>query len=259
MRVIDMRSGAEQRVPRFSGNCQLWVPPTGDRLAYGLGPSSEDGFAPFRIVDPAHPQRELGGYRALFGVVIWSQDGRRVAWCGRRRTGFDLEVGGPSRRLPRCPVAYSPAGRVAYAIGNRLVVDGRTVVRAKGGITFVHYGTDGSLAIVVDGKRLVRYEADGRFSASVAIPEGRTPILSPHNCGGLFRPLRGIGRIRLVELPCYDGMPLGDVSGRDAAWSPDGTWIAIAERNAISLHPLAIVAPAIRWPGAALRLAWRAS
>jgi hypothetical protein len=256
VRVVGLGGGVERPLARFAGACSLWTPAAGPRFAYGLGPTSGDGFVPFRIADLARPNRELGGYRALFGVVIWSADGQRVAWCGRRRTGFDLEVGGPARRLPHCPVAYTPDNRIAYTIGNRLIVDGRTVVRANGGITFVHYGMDGSLAIVEDGKRLVRYDPAGRLDASVPIPDGRTPILSPTNCGALFNPFGGLGRIRFVELPCYRGRRVDGLLGRDASWSPDGTWIAVAEQRQIAFYRTTAFAEPIRWPAAAAQLVW---
>jgi WD40 repeat protein len=256
VRVVGLGGGVERPEARFAGTCSLWSPPVTQRFAYGLGPTSADGFAPFRIADLAQPHEELGGYRALFGVVVWSADGQRVAWCGRRRTGFDLEVGGPARRLPHCPVAYTPDNRIAYAIGNRLIVDGRTLVRAHGGITFVHYGTDGSLAIVEDGKRLVRYDSSGRLDASVSVPEGRTPILSPRNCGALFKPFGGLGRISFRELPCYRGRPLSDFFGRDAAWSPDGAWVAVAERSEIAFYRVTAPGRSLSWPAAAAQLAW---
>ena len=111
IRVIGLAGGRERPVAHFGSDCFLWAPPVGSRVAYGLGASSQDGLHPFRIADLALPNQELGGYRALFGVVIWSDDAQRVAWCGRSRIGFDLEIGGPATRLPRCPVAYTRGRR----------------------------------------------------------------------------------------------------------------------------------------------------
>jgi hypothetical protein len=257
IRVVDLVGGVERPLARFAGNCQLWAPPVGPRLAYGLGPASADGFSPFRIADLARPQRELGGFRALFGVVIWSQDGQRVAWCGRRHTGFDLEVGGPARRLPRCPVAYTPDDQIAYAVGNRLVVGSATVLRANGGITFVHYGTDGSLAVILDGERLERFDADGRLTAVVPVgqAQGRNVVLSPTNCAAAFPP-NDSGRVTVVYLGCFVGRLLNP-RGHAAAWSPDGLWLAVAERAAIAFHRVIGPPRTVRWPASAVQLAWR--
>jgi hypothetical protein len=257
VRVIGLSGGVERPLSRFAGNCQLWAPPVTDRIAYGLGPASGDGFSPFKLADLARPSVELGGYRALFGVVIWSLDGQRVAWCGRRRVGFDLEVGGPARRLPRCPVAYTPDDKIAYAVGHRLIVENRTVARVNGGITFAHYGMDGSLAIVEDGVQVLRYDRKGRFTGAFPTVEGRTPIFSPDNCAAAYRPLDGVEQITVLEFGCFHGRLPVPLVGRDAVWSPDGDWLAIAERGTIAFQRLVGPARTIRWPAAAAQIAWR--
>ncbi len=257
VRVIGLAGGRERPVARFRGDCSLWAPPVGARFAYGLGPSSLDGLQPFRIADIGNPNLELGGYRALFGVVLWSSDGQRVAWCGRDRTGFDLEIGGRAHRLPRCPAAYAPDNEIAYAVGNRLIVGGKTVVQTDGGITYAHWGADGSLAVVVDGKRLLRYAADGTLRGSFSVPEGKTPILSPRNCAAFFRPFAGPGEISFKDLGCYPARPPGILFGRDVVWSPDGTAYAVAERDAIVFHGIGDQSLTVRWPAVAARMAWR--
>ena len=260
IRVIGLAGGEERRLARFAGDCQLWAPPVGSHIAYGLGPTTADGFSPFKLADLDHPTRELGGYRALFGVVLWSPDGQRVAWCGRRRIGFDLEVGGPARRLPTCPVAYTPDDAVAYAIGNRLNDDRRgQILRVDGGITFAAFPDAKSIVVVVDGQRVEAYNG-GVLSYALDLParlQGRTPILSPNGCSAAFRPLEPPGQIDVVDLGCAPGRGPLTFFGNDAAWSPDGRWLAVAERETIAFHRIGGAQRTIRWPAAAAELAWR--
>ena len=211
IRVIGLAGGRERPVAHFGSDCFLWAPPVGSRVAYGLGASSQDGLHPFRIADLALPNQELGGYRALFGVVIWSDDAQRVAWCGRSRIGFDLEIGGPARRLPRCPVAYTRDGEIAYAVSNQVLVGDRVVFTADGGITYAKFGSDGSLAVVVDGERLER--SKGSSLTTTKIPprlQGVTPILRSDNCGALFP----LGQsVTLLDLGCTPGLPNRSFAG----------------------------------------------
>jgi hypothetical protein len=259
LREVQLSTGSERRLARFLGTCDLWAAPVGPAVAYGLGPSSVDGFVPFKLADVRAPDRELGGSRALFGVVLWSQDGGRVAWCGRRRVGFDLQVGGPSRRLPQCPAAYTPDGRIAYAVGNELLVEDKVAHRANGGITYVSYGTDGSLALVIDGERLERWEGD-RLTGEMAIPralQGRTPVLRFDNCGVVFPPIDVPGGIELFDLGCMPARSRGSFIARDAAWSPDGAWLAVAQSRAITFARVVAPRTVLRWPASAAELAWR--
>jgi hypothetical protein len=255
IRQIGLAEGRERPVARFVG-CQLWAPPVGSRVAYGLGPSSLDGLQPFRIADLAEPNRELGGYRALFGVVIWSADGRRVAWCGRSRVGFDLQIGGPSRRLPRCPAAYTHDDEVAYAVGNKVLVGDRVVFTADGGITYAKFGLDGSLAVVVDGKRIERWDGSSLTTTTELTPslQGITPILRNDNCAALF-PLSQV--VQLVDLGCKPGLPNRSFTGDTAAWSPDGRWIVTSNGVGLEFQRVAGSRLSVTWPAGAAVLAWR--
>ena len=255
IRVIGLAGGRERPVAHFGSDCFLWAPPVGSRVAYGLGASSQDGLHPFRIADLALPNQELGGYRALFGVVIWSDDAQRVAWCGRSRIGFDLEIGGPARRLPRCPVAYTRDDEVAYAVGNQVLVGDRPVFTADGGITYAKFGSDGSLAVVVDGEKLERW--DGSSLTTTKIPpgyQGTTPILRADNCAALL-PIRQA--VQLIDLGCKPGLTNLSFAGNTAAWSPDGTWVATSNGAEIEFHRVVEGGLDITWPAAAAQMAWR--
>lgn len=260
VRVIGLAGGRERPAAHFAGDCSLWAPPVGQRLAYGLGPSSPDGLQPFRIADLGHPNFELGGYRALFGVVLWSPDGQRIAWCGQQRTGFDLEIGGASHRLPHCPVAYTADDEIAYAIGNRLVVGDRTLVRTQGGITYATFTENGDAVLVVDGKRVEVWREGVQLFALPLPPrlEGKTPVVSPLGCAAFFRLNQPpVGGIEVRDLGCLSGPKVQFFGGRDGAWSPDGEWLASAESDAIVFHRLIGGSASLSWPAHAAEMAWR--
>jgi hypothetical protein len=256
IRQIGLAGGRERPLAHFGGDCSLWAPPVGSRVAYGLGPSSQDGLQPFRIADVAAPNRELGGYRALFGVVIWSNDAQRLAWCGRSRVGFDLEIGGPSTRLPRCPATYTRDNEIAYAVENQVLVGDRPVFTADGGITYAKFGLDGSLAVVVDGEKIERWDGSALVTTT-NLPrayQGITPILRSDNCAALL-PLRGA--VQLLDLGCRPGLPNRSFAGNTAAWSPDGKWIVTS--NGVELEFQRVVGSrlAVTWPAGAAVMAWR--
>jgi hypothetical protein len=255
VREFDVASGQESPNVVQRSTCDLWAAPAAANVAVGIGPVFRDAV-PFRLVDLARPDRSLGGFRALFGFLAWSPDGRRAAWCGVSRVGFDLELGGPARRLPECPAAYTSAGEIAYARGRRLLVEERReVLRASGGITSVHYGRDGSVAVVVEGRRLERYLPDGRRDgeAELAGPtSGRIPVFSPDNCAAL---VRARDNVRLLDLGCSP-FRRASFPGTTAAWSPDGEWIAVAGPDEITFRDLA-GGGELTWPVGAARIFWR--
>jgi len=255
VREVDLPTGFEHPNVVRSSSCELWVAPITQKIAVGIDETTRDAV-PFRFVDLGRTRRNLGVSTALFGFLIWSQDGQRAAWCNSRRVGVDLELGASKRRLRECPAAYTPDGLIAYAVENRLLVEERVLLRARGGITNVHFGVDGSVGIVVNGRRIERYLRDGRLHLRRRLPralEGRLPSFTPNNCAALFELER---EIRLLDVGCssYDDAAF---PGSQAAWSPDTNWIAVAERRTIAFHYLPERREVIRWQVAAAELAWR--
>ncbi|MGH3031265.1 MAG: hypothetical protein ACRDNE_10985 [Gaiellaceae bacterium] len=255
VREFDISSGLEFPNVVSRSSCELWAAPVTAKVAVGTGQTSRDAV-PFRFVDLDGQSENLGGSRALFGFLIWSDDGQRAAWCTRPTTGFDLQVvGAEARRLSECPAAYTPDGEIAYARENLVVVEGGGIeLRASGTVTFVNYGSDGSVAVLVDGTRIERW-AGGRRRQTLELPpelQGRNPIFSPDNCAVLFN---DGARMQLVDVGCspFEEAAFG---GTTAAWSPDGTRIAAAGSSAIVFHDLES-GETVAWPVGAVAVDWR--
>ena len=103
VREVDVSSGLEFPNVVARSSCELWVAPVTAKVAVGTGQGSRD-TVPFRFVDLDGQSPNLGGSRALFGFLVWSEDGQRAAWCTRPTTGFDMQVvGGEAERLSECP------------------------------------------------------------------------------------------------------------------------------------------------------------
>jgi hypothetical protein len=258
VREVDLPTGLVFPSVVHASTCELWGAPVTAKVAVGIDSPVGDAI-PFRFVDLSRPHRELGGGQALFGALVWSEDGQRAAWCNNQRIGFDLELGGRRRTLPDCPSAYSPEGEVVYARGDRLFVEDRPGLRASGTITKVHYGNDGSLAVVVEGRRIERY-VDGELTDALDLEEryhGRLPTLSPDNCSVA---LRAGERVRILDVGCSRLGPNGTVfPGHVAAWSPNGDWLAIGGPTDLTFYSLTTDAEPVAWPVGAVQLVWRRS
>ncbi len=229
VRAVALASGEELPLPRLTGDCTLWAPPRGRKVAYGLGIRHKR--VPFAVLDLDDPARDVPAFAAIVPSVSWSLDGERAAWCNPNGHGveYDFETGRTRRLVPRCTFVYTPADQPAVMDGNRLVANGRTLVRASGEITYARRGQDGSLALVLDRRRLERWK-DGRRTHAAAIPvelAGSPPILSPDNCAALLFSAT-TGGLESVRLGCFrpgDALD-SQVPAMTAAWSPDGEWIA---------------------------------
>lgn len=259
IREFDLPTGIELPNVVARSTCQLWAAPVTAKVAVGIAEPVGDAV-PFRFLDLVRPNRDLGNSEAAFGFLIWSDDGLRAAWCNARLVGIDLELGGARRRLEECPAAYTPDGRIAYARGNRLVVGGRPVLEASGGITHVHYADEGgSVAVVVEGRRIERY-AGGRLTDAFDLPasyEGRLPELSPDNCTAAFRAGE---RVRIFDVGCSSLGQGGTLfPGHAVAWSPDGRWLVVGGPTETTFYDLVGAEMPVQWPVGAAKVIWRRS
>jgi WD40-like Beta Propeller Repeat len=257
VREIDLPTGIELPNVVARSTCELWAAPVTAKVAVGIGEPVGDAV-PFRFIDLQRANRDLGTSEASFGFLVWSPDGQRAAWCNRRGVGIDLELGRGRRLLPECPAAYTPEYEVAFARGADLVVGDRIVLTASGGITNVHYATDsGSVAVVVEGRRIERY-VDGRLTDALDLEErfqGRLPTLSPDNCSAAFR----FGdRIRILNVGCSRLGPSGSLfPGHVAAWSPDGNWLVVGGATELTFYDLVGGAEPVTWPVGVVEIEWR--
>ncbi len=256
VREFDLPTGIELPNVVARSTCELWAAPITAKVAVGIGEPVGDAV-PFRFIDLGRRGRDLGTSEAAFGFLIWSEDGQRAAWCNGRLEGIDLELGGTRRRLDGCPAAYTPEGEIVYARGNRLYVEDRPGLQASGGITGVHYGSDRSVAVMVDGQRIERYVGE-RLTDALDLPErfdGRLPVLSPDNCSAAFR---SGDRVRILDVGCSGFGPQGTLfPGHAVSWAPDGRWLVVGGPADLTFYDLAEGREPVVWPVGAAQIVWR--
>jgi hypothetical protein len=258
LRAVDLRSGRMLELPRLETSCELAAPRVGSRVAYTT--LDDEGFSrkPFSILDLEHPRARFGDYFGYFWIA-WSPDGSTLAWCDGR-SGFELSRGTRPKRLHRCPGAYDPSGALAFVNGRQeIVVGGRPLLRARRPVWQLAWGSDGSLAVLVEGCRVDRYEG-GRLVGAARVlrstPYCPLPIssqLAPDNCAALS--VAG-DVVHLDGLGCFQGRAPQTFHGLYADWSPNGKWIVVAEPDAVVFHRVVGPEASVRWNVAAGQLAW---
>jgi hypothetical protein len=256
VRVIGLGGGRERPTGELVGFCDLWAAPIGQRIAYSTGGVRGSTGESFAVVDLRRAGIELATFQNLAGEVLWSPDAQRLAWCTESGVGQEFEIGTERpRSLARCPIAYTPQGRLAFAFGNRLVADGRTIVRERDPIMQAYWGQDESLLVVLAGGTARRYAGAG---ALVGVHEtsfftDRDIIPSPDNCALMYKEP---GRIQLVDVGCA-GVQARSFIAFDAAWSRDGRWVAVAGQEQIEFHEVFMDDAPLFWPARARELDWR--
>jgi hypothetical protein len=134
----------------------------------------------------------------------------------------------------------------------QIVVGGRPLLRPRGPVHELAWGTDGSLAVLVD-LRVERYKGGRLVGSTIVRPS--TVGLSPDNCAALS--VGGSeGLVRLIDLGCFRGRAPQTFNGVYADWSPDGKWIAVAEPDAVVFYRVVGSPVAVRWNVAVGQLAW---
>jgi hypothetical protein len=255
LRAVGLRSGRMLDLPRLETNCELWAPREGTRVAYSVHDDWGTSKRHFSVLDLEHPRASFGDY--LGDWIAWSPDGSTLAWCDGFRSGFELSRGQRAKRLHRCPLAYDPSGAKAFVNGRgEIVVGGRPLLKARGPVWNLAWGVDGSLAVLVEGGRLDRYEG-GRLVGTASVNEHPTtmwpPELAPDNCAVLS--VAG-DVVHLDDLGCFRGRATQTFHGLNADWSPNGKWIAVVEPDAVVFHRVVGPEASVRWNMAAGQLAW---
>jgi hypothetical protein len=258
LRAFDLRSSRAIGLPRLPTTCELSAPRVGTHVAYSVGDSG-GAKREFRIRDLAHPRAASPEYASV-SPFAWSADGSRLGWCDTPESGFDLPLGRRPRRLDSCPRAYDPRGETASVTRRgQVVVDGRPLLTVGGVAWDLGWGVDGSLAVLVNGRRVDRYEG-GRPAGGATLPLSMpaNPItmranLAPDNCAALTL---DADVVRLVNLGCFRGRAPRTFRGVFADWSPDGTWIAAVEQDAVVFHRVVGPEATVRWNVSAGQLAW---
>jgi hypothetical protein len=254
VRVIGLGGGRERPTGDLFGFCDLWAASIGQRIAYGTGGVRGQRAETFAVVDLRRAGVELGTFQNLAGDVLWSPDAQRIAWCTENGVGQEFEIGDERpRTLARCPIAYTPQGQLAFAAGRRLVVGGRTVLTEAAPIVQAFWGDDESLLVVQEGGRLRRYDESGGTNSTVLLAARSIMAPSPDNCAVLYSEP---GRIHVADVGCA-GLQVRSFIAFDAAWSPDGQWVAVAGLDQIEFHNLLNTRERLVWPARARELYWR--
>jgi hypothetical protein len=233
------------------------------------------------------------------GPVAWSPDGARAAWCVAQGETVVLDVGQLNEhRVPGCAPAFGGDGAVftvpADPLDARILRNGETFLGTDalaGGVEqALDSGVDTGPATPVQVAALA-VGPDDRVAVSVLVFEdlGSVMVLEVWDRGALqasFRlpTLYGLGssrlgqflrfspngnelavgyrpfreRVSIVDLRLAD-VTLQAVDQQGIAWSPDGSWLAIAARSRVDVfgetrgepvYSLPLETAAIAWAGA---------
>ena len=223
---------------------------TGEWVNYEIGTSNIDGTEP----------RRLTRNRYFDHLPVWSPDGNRIAFVSDRppsggsgagerlytmaADGSDVRNIAPSLRLDLYPPAWSPDGqRIAFVVyepgGPRPAIytvrpDGSDLMRISEALSSPSWSPDGEWIAFTkshdDGMGLYAIAADGSDSRLVAVVQGESGSWSPSWSPSGEEIL--VSCVTVCVINVADGSLVGQSpvslhGGNVAAWSPDGSRIAV--------------------------------
>lgn len=268
VRELDLGRGELASYPTVQSTCSIIAAPgrAAPRFAVAL-PSPRRDVLPYRVLDLGRSDPDVVSFHAKTRSVVWDTDGSRVGWCDANGRGQEVELGSEPRALPDCPAAYSRAGTPVYVRGRRVLSDEALLLRAPAPVEALSFAADGSVAIAAGGTLLVLYgrREDGTLveERRISLPAGmrrlRT-IFSPTHChaallSGEFPPSPTVFVVNVRR--CPGSLAPATFSGRAAAWSPLGQWLAVADRRRVVAQPLFESTPAVALGITATDVAWR--
>jgi len=258
--VVDFESRTSFSVPGLRSTCAIVAAPAGGAVAFSL-PSTRRDVLPYRVVDLDRPQFDVTSFEALNGSVVWSGDGRRVAWCGRGRQGREIVLGRAERSLAGCPIGYAPNGSPAFVRGDEVFLAHGRSYKAQEPISAAAFGRDGSLALLGPRGHVVVYSRERIVRTESAVLPGISRLrvrFSPLNCSLTYTP-EDVGPRDVPVVPirgCARSRRPREFPGYAVAWSPDERWLAVAGDDGVAIWP-AGGGPAVARIGvSAVDLAW---
>jgi hypothetical protein len=288
LRVVDLASVSLGELGPAT-TCALWASPAGGLAAivtpHSFGEPGSGRFALVQLGDPPELATRLG---ELDGEPSWSPDGARLAWCTPAGETVVVTVSdGREERAVGCAPRFTPDGSLlttdAEALNDRLLKDGDVELDAldllrgfdatdSGDLDVLDYdeAPDGLLAISVlrleplGSRAVLQLWRDGDLQAGVQLPARYGN--GPYRFGEFLRfspsgTMLAIGAAARSDTIAFVDLRLRRSAlevgyQRAFAWSPDGSWLAVALADEIAVYGANSSEPVYRLPVRASAIAW---